>query len=184
MARPCDSEKLARLRPPALELWGLSLLLCLYSCGNPQSEAPPTGTPDVGRQVDAADPQKDRSEQRRFSPTAMATVPLRTPSPQQPIAGAPVRADLSEQAASATASADQEAWSKWYEAARESPDVSVRLQALEMWAQKPGDFIAPVTYGLVDEDEQVRDRAQALYTQQHEREAAAAAPVDQATQEP
>lgn len=53
-----------------------------------------------------------------------------------------------------------------------------------MWAQKPGDFIDPVTYGLVDEDEQVRDRAQALYTQQLEREAAAAAPVDQATQEP
>lgn len=62
--------------------------------------------------------------------------------------------------------------------------MSVRLQALETWAQQPTDRLDPVTYGLVDEDEQVRERAQALYTQQLQREAAAEAPVDRSPQEP
>ncbi len=65
----------------------------------------------------------------------------------------------------------QEAWSKWYEAARDSPEVSVRLQALETWAQQPGGSLDPITYGLVDQDESVRERAQELYTHQLQLEA-------------
>lgn len=65
----------------------------------------------------------------------------------------------------------REAWIQWYEAARESPDVSVRLQALEQWAQRPGEALDPVTYGLVDQDEAVRSRAQQLYEQALAREA-------------
>lgn len=52
--------------------------------------------------------------------------------------------------------------------------MSVRLQALETWAQRPGDSLDPVTYGLVDQDETVRERAQALYEQTLDRHAAAA----------
>lgn len=65
----------------------------------------------------------------------------------------------------------QEAWAQWYQTARDSPDVTVRLQALEQWAQRPGDALDPVTYGLVDQDEAVRSRAQALWDQQLMREA-------------
>ena len=38
------------------------------------------------------------------------------------------------------------------------------------WAQQPGDRIDPLTYALVDEDEEVRARAEELYEQQLARE--------------
>jgi hypothetical protein len=60
----------------------------------------------------------------------------------------------------------------------ESPDVSVRLQALEQWAQRPGDQLDPVTYGLVDLDETVRQRAHALYERRLAREAVQAAQTE------
>lgn len=69
----------------------------------------------------------------------------------------------------------QEAWSKCSEAARDSPDVNVRLQALETWAQRPDDNLDPITYGLVDQDETVRERAQELYTHHLQLEATGAA---------
>jgi hypothetical protein len=47
----------------------------------------------------------------------------------------------------------------------------MRLQALEQWAQRPGEALDPVTYGLVDENESVRTRAQELYEQQLARDA-------------
>jgi hypothetical protein len=55
--------------------------------------------------------------------------------------------------------------------------VTARLQALEFWAQQPGDALDPVTLALVDEDESVRTRAQELWEQQLTREAAATRPV-------
>ena len=62
--------------------------------------------------------------------------------------------------------AQQEARQRWFEEVRENPDVTVRLQALELWAEQPGDGIDPLTYALVDEDEQVRARAEELWEQQ------------------
>jgi hypothetical protein len=50
---------------------------------------------------------------------------------------------------------------------------------LDQWAQRPGEALDPVTYGLVDEDEQVRVRAQELYQEQLTRDAAEAVPVQQ-----
>jgi len=85
--------------------------------------------------------------------------------------GAPSRTDLSGQTPASASAADQAAWSQWYETARQSSDVSVRLQALEQWVQRPGDALDPVTYGLVDQDETVRRRAQELYEQALAREA-------------
>ena len=48
----------------------------------------------------------------------------------------------------------------------------MRLQALETWAQQPGTGIDPLTYALVDEDEAVRARAEALEEQPFAREEA------------
>ena len=48
------------------------------------------------------------------------------------------------------------------------------LQARARWAQQPGTGIDPLTFALVDEDEDVRTRAEELYEQQLAREEAAA----------
>jgi hypothetical protein len=61
---------------------------------------------------------------------------------------------------------------QWFTEARTQQDVAVRRQALELWAEQPSQNLDPVTYALVDEDESVRTRAQELYEQQLEREAA------------
>lgn len=50
----------------------------------------------------------------------------------------------------------------WLAAARDDPDPNVRLDALETWAQNPGESLDPVTNALVDPDESVRTRAQEL----------------------
>jgi hypothetical protein len=54
----------------------------------------------------------------------------------------------------------------------------MRLYALEQWAQRPGEVIDPVTFGLVDEDEQVRSRAQELYQRHLAQETTATVPVE------
>lgn len=54
------------------------------------------------------------------------------------------------------------------EALRDS-DPTVRIHALDTWAQHPGPSLNPVTYALVDPDESVRARAQELFEQELER---------------
>jgi hypothetical protein len=55
------------------------------------------------------------------------------------------------------------------------PDPQVRITALEEWAQhRAGDSVEPLTHALVDPDEQVRARAQALWEQALARQAEAA----------
>ena len=129
-------------------------------------------------QISPLDKTPPRQTGAALGPSAAAPAPLPQPS-RAPSPSEPSRAG---EEAIASVAAEQAAWREWYSAARESPDVQVRLQALEQWAQRPGDQLDPVTYGLVDEAEQVRERAQALYTQQLQREATA--PVEQTTQEP
>jgi hypothetical protein len=80
--------------------------------------------------------------------------------------------------------AEQAQWQAWFATARESSDVGMRLQALEQWAQRPGEALDPVTYGLVDEDESVRTRAQELYEQHLARQVALPGPVHEEPQEP
>jgi hypothetical protein len=72
--------------------------------------------------------------------------------------------------------AQREARQRWFEEVRENPDVTVRLQALELWAEQPGEDMDPLTYALVDEDEQVQARAEELWEQQLTQEAEAPAP--------
>jgi hypothetical protein len=75
--------------------------------------------------------------------------------------------------------AQREARQMWFDEVRENPDVTVRLQALELWAEQPDDDIDSLTYALVDEDEQVRARAEELWEQQLTREEAATQPVQE-----
>jgi len=51
----------------------------------------------------------------------------------------------------------------WLTDALNDPDPKVRIQALETWAQHPGEKLDPVTHALVDPDESVRARAQELF---------------------
>ncbi|WP_423719910.1 hypothetical protein [Nitrospira sp. NS4] len=72
--------------------------------------------------------------------------------------------------------AARQARESWYAEAREHPDATVRLQAIEQWAQQPGESIDVLTQALVDGDEQVRARAQELWEQQLAREVVAGLP--------
>ena len=59
--------------------------------------------------------------------------------------------------------ATQQDMQSWLTAALEDPDPGMRLHTLETSAQIPGETLDPVTYALVDPDESVRTRAQALF---------------------
>jgi hypothetical protein len=50
----------------------------------------------------------------------------------------------------------------WLTEALKDPNPRVRLQALEAWANNPGDDLNPFTEAMVDPDERVRARAQEL----------------------
>lgn len=63
---------------------------------------------------------------------------------------------------------------QWLAEAWNHPEVTVRRQALEVWAAQPNQDLDPLTYALVDEDESIRMRAQALYEQQSTWETTAA----------
>ncbi|MGH7208302.1 MAG: hypothetical protein ACREIL_02845 [Nitrospiraceae bacterium] len=175
-------------------LLGLILLAGLASCGPPSSDQAPglDSRAATSTRTDVAAPEQTRPAPR---PTSGRS-PDALPAPTKPgllltesSRGIPPASDA--RAPSTTASSDRhpreeraaadlaqaEAWAQWYAAAREHPDVGVRLQALEQWAQQPGEALDPVTYALVDGDEDVRGRAQDLWAQQLTREEAAAWPV-------
>lgn len=178
-------------------------ITALLGCGNPAPDQSTSGTTTGSADAVVSPPAGDTSrvssvanEPARQAPTQ--TFPLGPPAQQaskpdalianDPRATSPAR-DTSAQTATslsdrpphdekATAEqAQREARQLWFAEAREHPDVGVRLQALELWAQQPGDAVDPVTYALVDEDEQVRTRAQELWEQQLTQEAGATQPI-------
>jgi hypothetical protein len=133
-------------------------LTALVGCGSSMPEAPRSGpstgaadaivTSPAGAASGAGRPAQDARVQTAAAPA--------TPPPSD----APPPAEQ----------AQREAREQWVAELRESPDATVRLQALELWAQQPGDTIDPLTYALVDEDEEVRARAEELEAQQRTRE--------------
>ena len=142
-------------------------LTALVGCGSPSPEGPLSGHHTgsapavVAIPAGAAPPALDQRRtdaSRATSPVPTASSATLPPSDAQ---------TLAEQAQRA-------ARERWFAELRESPDATVRLQALEHWAQQPGKGIDPLTYALVDEDEAVRARAEELYEQQLAREEAAA----------
>jgi DNA polymerase III gamma/tau subunit len=172
------------VRQRACWFWALGLFFCLSGCGDPSREAPQTVASDVERHRQAVDSHKTVSAPSGLSTPSRASAQAKASSPTQPSLTPSSQADSSKPSPSSSVSADHEAWQQWYATARESPDISVRLQALETWAQRPGDQLDPVTYGLVDQDDSVRQRAQELYEQQLVREATAAAPSEPVVKEP
>ena len=173
-----------RLRCQRLaRLLGLVLLVGLSACGSPSPDAPvasdglaaheparqaQTQTSPLGpttQQASTPGPRiTDASRATNPAPNAhvqTAASPTNTPQPDE-------RADANQ--------AQREARQLWFEEVRENPDVTVRLQALELWAEQPGDDIDPLAYALVDEDEEVRARAEELWEQQLTREEAETAP--------
>ena len=148
-SHPCRRPLISRLA----QLRGLMLLVGLTACGSPLPEAPVSGP---------------------ASGSAAAVVSSLAGAPR---ATSPAPADASAEPTPSNAQtpadqAQREARELWFTEARESPDATVRLQALELWTQQPGTGIDPLTYALVDEDEDVRARAEELYEQQLAREEA------------
>jgi len=150
-------------------------LTALVGCGNPAPDSPvsghTTGSADAVVAIPAGDApraslaarQAPTPDQRRTE-ASRATQPA--PDTRVPPAAAPAQPPADQ--------AQREAREQWFAERRESPDATVRLQALETWAQQPGTGIDPLTFALVDEDEAVRARAEELYEQQLAREEAAA----------
>ena len=131
----------------------------------PASAPAPTNSPaTIERERRSSDPRQ---------PAALSAARLIGASPaispaydaRVQTAASPADTEQSDERADAD-QAQREARQRWFEAVRENPDVTVRLQALALWAEQPGDGLNPLTYALVDEDEQVRARAEALWEQQ------------------
>jgi hypothetical protein len=180
-------------------------ITALVGCGNPTPDHPvsghTTGSTDAGVSPSAGDAARAGSaanKSARQAPTQ--TAPLGPTAQQALTPGALITSDPEAtspahdarvQTAASPAdtpppneqtTADQAlraARQRWFAEVRESPDVTVRLQALEVWAQQPGDTLDPVSYALVDGDEHVRARAQELWEQQLTRETATTQPVQQ-----
>ena len=156
---------MARNRQLRAVLWcvtGLGLLLLSVSgCGTPTAEPPSAGQRSASASV--SKPEQTGVAASQAIPAARQAAPL------------PRAASHVSDTQAGPEPTPSAAWQQWYEAARDSPEVTMRVQALEQWAQRPGDPLDPVTYGLVDPDETVRSRAQALYEQYLAREEGAPA---------
>ena len=167
-------------------------IAALVGCGNQTPDAPVSGTSTGSAGAVASSPEGDAAsagpvahEPARQAPTQ--TAPLGPPVQQastlegritdvsratSPMSDARVQTAATPAATQQsdervdTDQAQRETRQLWFEEVRENPDVTVRLQALELWAEQPGDGIDPLTYALVDEDEQVRARAEELWEQQ------------------
>ena len=134
------------------------------ACGSPASEP----VPPAAKSPEAVAPEPERvapPPPMPRGPTASPAAPppstRLTTASRAPSAAPAAPAPSSHRAAAERA--QQEAWAQWYAALRDSPDRTVRLQALDHWAQQPGASLDPLTYALVDGDEDVRARAQDLY---------------------
>jgi hypothetical protein len=150
-------------------LLALALLVGLAACGSPSPDAP-RSSHAIGSAGAVGSPQ--RLTQPASAPPGQLSTEAPRVTTSAPNAASPDEQIIADQA-------QRQAWDNWYAAAREHPDVGVRLMALEHWAQQPSETIDPVTAALVDEDEEVRTRAEELYDQHLTREATRAQPVQE-----
>jgi len=142
-------------------------LTALVGCGSPSPEGPlsghHTGSAAAVVAIPAGTAPPAPTPDQRRTDASRATSPVPTASSATlPPSDAQTPAEQAQRAAREL----------WFADLRESPDATVRLQALEHWAQQPGTGINPLTHALVDEDEAVRARAEELYEQQLAREEA------------
>jgi|CXWL01.1.fsa_nt_gi hypothetical protein len=168
-------------------------ITAFVGCGNPMPDHPASGPATESAQAVVSPPTGNTTRLGQADQSPPPTLPLEPTSPhaRQPgsfLTDDPQAAGSSHDSRAQTAfpadapppdeqtkaeQAQQQARQGWYAEVRDHPDATVRLQGLEVWAQQPGDGLDSLTYALVDGDEQVRARAQELYKQQLQREAAA-----------
>jgi len=165
-------------------LGGVAAIVVLMGCGSPSPDAPvsghTTGSAEAVRSALVGDTPKitpctnaaARQAPTQTSPLGPTAQPVSTtealltdttgtpcPAPDTRVQAAtsPADAPPSDERVDAEY-AQREARSSWDTEVHETPDVTVRLQALELWAEQLDDGIDPVTltYALVDQGEQVR----------------------------
>ena len=172
----CPSRTCVPVRCPHLA-WLLSLVLFagLSACGNPSPGAPgsglATGSADAPRAGLAVNIPADPAPLPAASaPDGRITAASRAgnPAPDGRVKTAASPADPPQSDGRANSDqAQREARQQWLAELGAHPDATVRLQALELWAQQPGDALDPEFYAFLDdEDESVRARAEALWEQQ------------------
>jgi hypothetical protein len=144
-------------------LLGLVLLVGLAACGSPSPDGPvsssPTGSADAvvsfpaGAGSGANDPRRPgapsttrpgASNRDPAQPGAPVTNDPRAAPPAPEARVPPAAASATPPPSDAQTPAEQaqrEARERWFAELRESPDATVRLQALALWAQQPGDTI-------------------------------------------
>ena len=144
-SRPC-----LRLLCPRPRAWllGLVLLVGLTACGSPSPEAPvsgPTsGSPAAVVSSLAGAPRASLATRQAPTPDTRRTDASRATSPAPDARVPPAAASAGTPPSDERAAADQAqraAREQWFAELRESPDATVRLQALEHWAQQPGNGI-------------------------------------------
>jgi hypothetical protein len=167
-------------------------LTALVGCGNPTPDAPVSGhttgsadavvSPHAGgaasagpaaqapaRQAPTQTSPLDPPAQQAPKPDALITDASRTTTTAHNTRVQTAAAPADRAAPDEQTTADQaqrEARQQWLAELRAHPDATVRLQALDLWAQEPGDDIESVLDALGDEDEQVQARAEELWEQQ------------------
>ena len=153
----------------------------LVGCGTPTPDGPvsgpSTGSADAVVSPPASDaPRASPAAPQAPTPETRSTNSSRATSPahdaRAQTAASPADPPPSDERAAAN-QAQREVQKLWYAEVREHPDATVRLQALELWAQQPGDAIDPVIDALIRFDEQVQARAEALWEQALAQEEAA-----------
>ncbi len=159
----------------------------LVGCGAPTPDgpvsSPSTGSADAVVSPPTGDaPRAGLAAPQAPTPETRSTDSSQTtsPAPDARAKTAASPADPLPSDARAVGQVQRKVQELWYAEVREHPDATVRLQALELWAQKPGVAIDPVIDALIRLDEQAQARAEALWEQALAQEEAAPQPEEEA----
>ena len=155
-------------------LLGLTLLIGLSGCGPP---TPGDSSKTTASSAAVAGPSNaPDSATAGSSPTQIAATGP-SESPPRPSQQAEPRPDVPQESAPLP---EQLVLPEWIAKALDSPDIRVRLQALDRWAQQgPTAPIDPLLVALEDKDDDVREKALAMLEQQWAVEQARKPPVEQ-----
>ena len=142
----------------------------LSGCGPPTTGEPSntTSSAAVGGPSDAPAPAGEGSSQVQVAATPPSDSPSRPSLTTEP------RPDVTQEPAPLP---EHLILPEWIASALDSPEVHVRLRALDRWAQQgPTAPLDPLVVALDDEDDEVRTKAMAIIEQQWAVEQAAKPP--------
>ena len=151
-------------------------ITALVGCGSPSPDGPVSG-PTSGSAAAHEPASRAPTQTSPLGPPAQqtSTTGARSTDASRASSPVPTASPTNTPQPEARAEVDQaqyEARQQWLAELREHPIATVRLQALELWAQQPGDDLDPVLEALGDDDKQVQARAEELWEQQLTREEA------------